>query len=67
MVHLLAFHFSMNFTIESHISFSYESSDNDMLWTTSVILFVFWFLEILMSYTFGGYIHIFRLVRRIHG
>jgi hypothetical protein len=30
-----------------------------MLWTTSVIVFVFWLLGILMSYTFGGYIHIF--------
>ena len=29
-----------------------------MLWTTSVILFTVWFLGVLMSQTFGGYLHI---------
>ncbi len=29
-----------------------------MLWITSVILFTFWLLGVLMSHTFGGYLHI---------
>ena len=29
-----------------------------MLWTISVILFTVWFLGVLMSYTFGGYLHV---------
>ena len=31
---------------------------NDMLWTISVSLFTVWFLGVLMSYTFDGYLHI---------
>ena len=29
-----------------------------MLWTISVSLFTVWFLGVLMSHTFGGYLHI---------
>ena len=29
-----------------------------MLWTTSVILFVFWLLGMSQSFTAGGYIHV---------
>jgi hypothetical protein len=36
----------------------YEWSNNDVLWITSVILFTFWLLGILVSHTFGGYLHI---------
>lgn len=29
-----------------------------MLWTSGVILFTFWLLGVLMTQTFGGYLHI---------
>jgi hypothetical protein len=44
------------------IARSPTGSENAMLWTVFVVLFVLWLLGIVTSYTMGGFIHVLLVI-----
>lgn len=40
----------------------FQRENENMLWTIFVILLVLWFLGLVTSYTFGGFVHILLVV-----